>query len=66
VPTHQSQQAYSFSTVPKQPKNPRSLANLIDRLEWMREEMLSLQRQLERLEVEKRDDSVVDTERRQL
>ena len=32
----------------------------------MREEMLKLQRDLERREVEKRDDSVVYAERRQL
>jgi hypothetical protein len=52
--------------VSKKPKNPESLTNIIDRLDWMREEMLKLQRDLERREVEKRDDSVVYAERRQL
>jgi hypothetical protein len=52
--------------MPKQPKHPQSLTNLIDRLDWMREEILSVQRELERREVEKRDDSLVYVERRQL
>lgn len=52
--------------MPKQPKHPQSLAKLIDRLDWMREEILSVQRELERREIEKRDDSLVYAERRQL
>ena len=64
--TIQSRQAYNLSAMPKQPKKPQSLTNLIDRLDWMREEILSVQRELERREVEKRDDSLVYAERRQL
>jgi hypothetical protein len=63
VPTNKLRQAYTLSVMPK---NPQSLTSLIDRLDWMREEMLKLQRELERREVRTRDDSVVYTERRQL
>jgi hypothetical protein len=40
--------------VAKQKKNPGSLTKTIDRLEWMREQMLALQRALERVELDKR------------
>ena len=35
-------------------KNSGSLTKTIDRLEWMREQMLTLQRALERVELDKR------------
>jgi hypothetical protein len=38
----------------KQGQNSGSLAKSIDRLEWMREQMLTLQRALEQVELDKR------------
>jgi hypothetical protein len=38
----------------KQRQNSGSLAKTIDRLEWMREQMLTLQRALQRVELDKR------------
>jgi hypothetical protein len=44
----------SCGVVAKQKQNPGSLTKTIDRLEWMREQMLTLQRELERVESDKR------------
>ena len=46
--------AYRTGIVAKHGQNSRSLAKSIDRLEWMREQMLTLQRALERVELDKR------------
>jgi hypothetical protein len=55
VPTDGSQEAYRTGIVAKQGQNSgSSLTKTIDRLEWMREQMLSLQRALERVELDKR------------
>jgi len=42
----------------KQRKNSGSLTKSIDRLEWMREQMLTLQRALERMESGKRGQKI--------
>ena len=44
----------SYSVVAKQKQKSGSLTKIIDRLEWMREQMLTLQRALERVELDKR------------
>ena len=53
-PTDGSREAYRTGIVAKQGQNSGSLTKTIDRLEWMREQMLSLQRALERVELDKR------------
>ena len=42
----------------KHGQNSRSLTKSIDRLEWMREQMLTLQRALERVESDKRGQQI--------
>lgn len=54
VPTDGSREAYRTGIVAKQRQNSGSLTKTIDRLEWMREQMLTLQRALERVESDKR------------
>jgi hypothetical protein len=54
VPTDGSPEAYSTGIMAKQRQNSGSLTKTIDRLEWMREQMLTLQRALERVELDKR------------
>jgi len=49
-----SRNTYSTGIVAKQRQNSGSLTKTIDRLEWMREQMLTLQRALERMESDKR------------
>ena len=44
----------SYGVRAKRKQNPSSLTKTIDRLEWMREQMLTLQRALERVELDKR------------
>jgi hypothetical protein len=55
VPTDGSRKAYHTGIVAKQRQHSDSLAKTIDRLEWMREQMLALQRALERVELDKRE-----------
>jgi hypothetical protein len=55
VPTDGSQKKYRIGIVAKQRHNSGSLSKTIDRLEWMREQMLTLQRALERVELDKRE-----------
>ena len=45
---------YRTGIVAKQRHNSGSLTKTIDRLEWMREQMLTLQQALERVEPDKR------------
>jgi hypothetical protein len=54
VPTDGLREAYRTDIVAKQRRNSGSLTKTIDRLEWMREQMLTLQRALERVELDKR------------
>jgi hypothetical protein len=54
VPTDGWREAYRTGIVAKQRQKSGSLAKTIDRLEWMREQMLTLQRALERVESDKR------------
>ncbi len=54
VPTDGSREAYRTGIVAKQRQKSGSLTKTIDRLEWMREQMLTLQRALERVELDKR------------
>jgi hypothetical protein len=54
VPTDGLREAYRTGIVAKQRLNSGSLKKTIDRLEWMREQMLTLQRALERVELDKR------------
>ena len=54
VPTDGSREAYRTGIMAKQRQNSGSLTKTIDRLEWMREQMLTLQRALERVESDKR------------
>jgi hypothetical protein len=54
VPTDGSPEAYHTGIMAKQPQSSGSLTKTIDRLEWMREQMLTLQRALERVELGKR------------
>lgn len=54
MPTDGSPEAYRTDIMAKQRQNSGSLTKTIDRLEWMREEMLTLQRALERVELDKR------------
>ena len=55
VPTDGSRETYRTGIVAKQGQNSgSSLTKTIDRLEWMREQMLTLQRALERVELDKR------------
>ena len=54
VPTDGSREAYRTGIMAKQRQNLGSLTKTIDRLEWMREQMLTLQRVLERVELDKR------------
>jgi hypothetical protein len=54
VPTDGSREAYRTGIVAKQRQHSDSLTKTIDRLEWMREQMLALQRALERVELDKR------------
>ena len=54
VPTDGSPEAYVSGIMAKRRQNSRSLTKTIDRLEWMREQMLTLQRALERVELDKR------------
>jgi hypothetical protein len=54
VPTEGSREAYRTGIVAKQRQKSGSLTKTIDRLEWMREQMLTLQRALERVELDKR------------
>ena len=54
VPTDGSREAYRTGIMAKQRQNSGSLTKTIDRLEWMREQMLTLQRALERVELDKR------------
>jgi hypothetical protein len=58
VPTNISRKAYCIGIVAKQGQNSGSLTKTIDRLEWMREQMLSLQRALERVESNKRGQQI--------
>lgn len=54
VPTDGLREAYRTGIVARQRQKSDSLTKVIDRLEWMREQMLILQRALERLELDKR------------
>jgi hypothetical protein len=54
VPTDGLREAYRTGIVAKQRQKSDSLTKAIDGLEWMREQMLILQRALERLELDKR------------
>jgi hypothetical protein len=54
VLTEGSRKTYRTGIVAKQKQNSGSLTKTIDRLEWMREQMLTLQRALERVELDKR------------
>ena len=54
MPTDGSRKTYRVGIVAKQRQNLGSLTKTIDRLEWMREQMLTLQRALERVESDKR------------
>jgi hypothetical protein len=53
-PTDGSRETYSTGTMAKHRQNSGSLTKSIDRLDWMREQMLTLQRALERVELDKR------------
>jgi len=55
VPTDGSRKTYPTGIVAKQRQNSGSLTKTIDRLEWMREQMLTLQHALERVESDKRE-----------
>ena len=48
----------SYGVVAKQKQNPSGLTKTIDRLEWMREQVLALQRALERVESDKRGQQI--------
>jgi hypothetical protein len=54
VPTNGSAEAYRSGIMAKRRQNSGSLTKTIDRLEWMREQMLTLQRAQERVELDKR------------
>jgi hypothetical protein len=54
VLTDGSRETYRTGIVAKQRQTSGSLTKTIDRLEWMREQMLTLQRALERVESDKR------------
>ena len=54
VPTEGSWKTYRTGIVAKQRQNLGGLTKTIDRIEWMREQMLTLQRALERVESDKR------------
>ena len=54
VPTDGSRKAYRTGIVAKQRQHSGILTKTIDRLEWMREQMLTLQRALEQVELDKR------------
>jgi hypothetical protein len=54
VPTDGPREAYRTGIVAKQGQNSEILAKSIDCLELMREQMLTLQRALERVELDKR------------
>jgi hypothetical protein len=54
VPTDGLGGGYRTGIVAKQRQKSGSLTKTIDRLEWMREQMLALQRALERVELDKR------------
>jgi hypothetical protein len=54
VPTDGLRKTYRTGIVAKQQQHAGSLTKTIDRLEWMREQMLSLQRALEQVESDKR------------
>ena len=54
LPTDGSRKTYSTGIVAKQRQKSGSLTKNLDHLEWMREQMLTLQRALERVESDKR------------
>jgi hypothetical protein len=54
VPTDGSPEPYRSGIMAKRRQNSGSLTKTIDRLEWVREQMLTLQRALERMELDKR------------
>jgi hypothetical protein len=54
VPTDGSRKTYRTGIVAKQRQKSGSLTKTLDHLEWMREQMLTLQRALERVESDKR------------
>jgi hypothetical protein len=54
VLTDGSRETYHTGIVAKQRQTSGSLTKTIDRLEWLREQMLTLQRALERVESDKR------------
>jgi hypothetical protein len=54
VPTDGLRKTYRTGIVAKQQQHAGSLTKIIDRVEWMREQMLTLQRALERVESDKR------------
>jgi hypothetical protein len=58
VPTDGSPKTYRTGIVAKHRQKPQSLTKTIDRLEWMREQMLTLQRALERVESDKRGQQI--------
>src|SRR6476660_4475220 len=58
VPTDGSREAYRTGIMAKHGQNSASLTKSIDRLEWMREQMLTLQRALERVESNKRGQQI--------
>jgi hypothetical protein len=58
VPTDGSREAYRARIMAKHIQNSGSLTKSIDRLEWMREQMLTLQRALERVESNKRGQQI--------
>lgn len=58
VPTDGSREAYRTGIMAKHRQNSGSLTKSIDRLDWMREQMLSLQRALERVELDKRGQQI--------